>query len=469
MKFENVYFINGTAYAGKSTMVKLLAEKYDGIACEENYQDRLLENLDTKEFPNLTYTRDLQDWGEFVRRTPDEYEAWVNGVTKECTVLEIEILKDLVSRTKKKIFVDTNISVEILHEISDENHVLIMLADPNISVQRFFERPDKEKQFLYQLLLKEDNPEDKDLAEIYGYEVKRLNEQVKRNISRFPEDFMFQLNREEIPEGFSKSQFATLNEKSNRQGSNIKKMPFAFTEQGIYMLATVLRGELAEQQSIFIMRTFREMRHYIKQNQQFVTRSEMELLSSKVTEISVQTTGLIDKQKQTDQKVNLIQKNVEQLSENFISEKDVKNFVIYKGQKLEADIAYIEIYQQAKKSIYVVDDYMNAKSLQHLSQKADGVEVVLFTENGKGGRGFLTNSLVTDFQNEYPTIRIKPNPDCHDRLIILDYGEKTELVYHCGASSKDAGKKLCAINQITETAIIHPVIDRLLTLPDKQI
>ena len=158
VKFENVYFINGTAYAGKSTMVKLLAEKYDGIACEENYQDRLLENLDTKEFPNLTYTRDLQDWGEFVRRTPDEYEAWVNGVTKECTVLEIEILKDLVSRTKKKIFVD--ISVEILHKISDENHVLIMLADPNISVQRFFERPDKEKQFLYQLLLKEDNPED---------------------------------------------------------------------------------------------------------------------------------------------------------------------------------------------------------------------------------------------------------------------------------------------------------------------
>lgn len=235
------------------------------------------------------------------------------------------------------------------------------------------------------------------------------------------------------------------------------------------MLATVLRGELAEQQSIFIMRTFREIRHYIKQNQQFVTRSEMELLSSKVTEISVQTAGLIDKQRQTDQKVDLIQKNVKQLSENFISEKDVKNFVIYKGQKLEADIAYIEIYQQTKKSIYVVDDYMNAKSLQHLSQKANGVEVVLFTENGKGGRGFLTNSLVTDFQNEYPSLRIKPNPDCHDRLIVLDYGEETELVYHCGASSKDAGKKLCAINQITETAIIHPVIDRLLSLPDKQV
>lgn len=158
MKFENVYFINGTAYAGKSTMVKLLAEKYNGIACEENYQDKLLENLDAEEFPNLTYTRDLQDWSEFVRRTPDEYEVWVNGVTKECTVLEISILKDLVSKTKKKIFVDTNIPVETLHKISDKNHVLIMLADPNISIQRFFERSDKEKQFLYQLLLKENNP-----------------------------------------------------------------------------------------------------------------------------------------------------------------------------------------------------------------------------------------------------------------------------------------------------------------------
>ena len=280
---------------------------------------------------------------------------------------------------------------------------------------------------------------DKDLAEIYGYDVKRLNEQVKRNINRFPEDFMFQLKTSEITESL-KSQIATLNVSKNKRGMHIKKMPFAFTEQGIYMLATVLRGELAEQQSIFIMRTFREMRHYIKQNQQFVTRSEMELLSSKVTEISVQTAGLIDKQKQTVQKVNLIQKNVEQLSENFISEKDVKNFVIYKGQKLEADIAYIEIYQQAKKSIYVVDDYMNAKSLQHLSQKADGVGIILFTENGKGSKGFLTKSLVTDFQNEYPSLRIKPNPDCHDRLIVLDYGEETELVYHCGASSKDAGK-----------------------------
>ena len=303
---------------------------------------------------------------------------------------------------------------------------------------------------------------DKDLAEIYGYEVKKLNQQVKRNIERFPEDFMFRLSNSEIDS--VRSQIVTSRKKdffAGQEGGR-RYLPYAFTEQGIYMLATVLRGELAEQQSIFIMRTFREMRHYISQNQQFVTRNEMELLTAKVGTIT-------ERQDRMENKVDSIQKDLAILADNFITDKDKKNFVIYKGQKFEADIAYIEIYQQAKKSIYVVDDYMNAKSLQHLSQKADGVEVVLFTENGKGGKGFLTKSLVTDFQNEYTSLRIKPNPDCHDRLIVLDYGEETELVYHCGASSKDAGKKLCAINQITETAIIHPVIDRLLLLPDKEI
>ena len=91
---------------------------------------------------------------------------------------------------------------------------------------------------------------DYDLAAIYGYEVKRLNEQVKRNIVRFPDDFMFQLTRNEIPEEFLKSQIATLNEQGNRRGVHIKKLPYAFTEQGIYMLATVLRGELAERNKI---------------------------------------------------------------------------------------------------------------------------------------------------------------------------------------------------------------------------
>ncbi len=158
MKFNNVYFINGTAYAGKSTMVKLLAEKYHGIACEENYHESRMEGLNKDEFPCLTYTRDLVDWSRFIRRTPEEYAAWVDGVSKECEILELEILEEL-SKKNTKIFVDTNVSLETLKQLSDEEHVLIMLADPEISVSRFFERPDKEKQFLYQLLLQEPDPE----------------------------------------------------------------------------------------------------------------------------------------------------------------------------------------------------------------------------------------------------------------------------------------------------------------------
>lgn len=158
MRYEHVYFVNGTAYAGKSTLVKGLARKYNGIACEENYHNALLDELDPAEFPSLTYTRDLQDWHDFVRRTPDEYEAWIRRTSKECEILELRIL-DQLRYENKPIFVDTNISVETLREISDEKYVLIMLADPDISVNLFFNRPDREKQFLYRLMMEEKNPD----------------------------------------------------------------------------------------------------------------------------------------------------------------------------------------------------------------------------------------------------------------------------------------------------------------------
>lgn len=303
---------------------------------------------------------------------------------------------------------------------------------------------------------------DCDLAEIYGYEVKKLNQQVKRNISRFPEDFMFQLTTGEL-EMISRSQNVTLKER----GKNIKYNPHAFTEQGIYMLATVLRGELAERQSIFIMRTFREMRHYIMQNQQFVTKSEMKLVEAKMTDLKVHIEGLSDKQYKSENEIQRMNHKIDMLCENFITDKDYKEFVIYRGQKFEASVAYIEIYQQAEHSIYVVDDYVNTKTLQLLSQKKEGVEVVLFTENGHGRKGFLTAAVVDDFSSQYPKLRIKSNPDCHDRLIVLDYNQPTEQVFHCGASSKDAGKKLCAINKLENNSIIHPVMDKLLLGADK--
>lgn len=156
--FKNVYFINGTAYAGKSTMVKELAKKYDGIFCGENYNDSLMDTIDATHQPNLSYLDTIDSWQQFISRTPDEFNAWFEGCSEEGVDLEIIILLRHAA-TGKKIFVDTNISLDILKEISDYNHVLVMLAPKETSVNRFFEREDKEKQFIYQQLLLAPNPE----------------------------------------------------------------------------------------------------------------------------------------------------------------------------------------------------------------------------------------------------------------------------------------------------------------------
>ena len=162
MDRSGIYYVIGTSYAGKSTAVKNLAKKHGGIALEENYHDEKLPELDSREFPNLTYTRDLQDWHEFIRRTPDEYVTWLINVKKECETVELQMIADLLEKPEtrgRKIFVDTNICVGTLHTISDERHVLVMMAPPETGISRFFDRPDPEKQFLYKLMLEEPDPQ----------------------------------------------------------------------------------------------------------------------------------------------------------------------------------------------------------------------------------------------------------------------------------------------------------------------
>ncbi|MBR6029944.1 MAG: hypothetical protein IKP40_12740 [Clostridia bacterium] len=162
MNLKNVYFVIGTSYAGKSTLVRNIAAKRGGIELGENYHDARLPELDSREFPNLTYTRDLKDWHEFIRRTPDEYVTWLTNVKKECETVELQILAELLEKPETKnreIFVDTNISIETLRRLTDEKHVLVMLADPEIAIHRFFDRPDPEKQFLYRLMLEEPDPQ----------------------------------------------------------------------------------------------------------------------------------------------------------------------------------------------------------------------------------------------------------------------------------------------------------------------
>lgn len=156
--FKNVYFINGTAYAGKSTMVKMLAEKYNGICCCENYHDYFMDAINVQNQPNLSYFNTMKDWQEFVNRTPNEYEHWISWCNEEAAELEIIRLIQLITN-EKKIFVDTNISVEKLKEISDYRHVAIMLAPQSVSIERFFDREDEEKQFILKEIKKSENPE----------------------------------------------------------------------------------------------------------------------------------------------------------------------------------------------------------------------------------------------------------------------------------------------------------------------
>ena len=258
---------------------------------------------------------------------------------------------------------------------------------------------------------------DSDLAELYGYEVKKLNQQVKRNMDRFPEDFMFQLQKEEIPDS-SKSQIVTLNESGNKRGSNVKKLPYAFTEQGIYMLSTVLRGELAVKQSIFIMRAFREMRHFIANNAALFDRiSSVELRQ-------------LEYQKQTDKKFD-------QIFEYIGEHTETNQKLFFNGQIYDAFSLLIELIQKAEQEIILIDGYVDVSTLNILAKKQSGVTVTIYTFT----KTKLTAQDVAAFNAQYPKLEVKHTNIFHDRFLILD--DKT--VYHIGASLKDAGKKCFGI------------------------
>ena len=144
---KNVCFITGTAYAGKSTMAKMLAERYDMILCGENYHMDVSEIVATPQtHPDLCYNRQLTDWRDFVTRTPEEYERWIYSVGREAA--EFEVAQLIAISQNQKVIVDTNIPLDLLREISDYSRVAVMLAPSSMSVERFFDREDPEKQFL---------------------------------------------------------------------------------------------------------------------------------------------------------------------------------------------------------------------------------------------------------------------------------------------------------------------------------
>ena len=305
---------------------------------------------------------------------------------------------------------------------------------------------------------------DADLAEIYGYDTKGFNRQVKNNIEKFDGDFMFELTDEEVEYLRCKNCTANISSKSRYN-------PHVFTEQGLYMLMTVLKGPLAVKQSKALIRTFKKMKDYILENLNLIGQRELLQLSMETAnnriEISKINSDMISLEKQISDvaeglKDVVTKSELADMMNSFISDDDEK-WLMYNAKFSSADEVYESIYRQAKSSIYVVDNYIGLRTLVHLKNSPAGVDIILFSDNV--GNNKLHNIEFTDFCKEYPTINIsmqKTGGIFHDRFIVLDYGTADERVFLCGASSKDAGARITSIVEDYGTAKYNSVIAALL-------
>ena len=256
----------------------------------------------------------------------------------------------------------------------------------------------------------------------------------------------------------SKSQNVISIQTAGVKGGRSKPVK-AFTESGIYMLMTVLKGDLAIEQSKTLIRLFKSMKDFIIENQQLmITKKEYRALSEKVNS----NTG-----------------DIEEIKENMVTKADLSDFMklfdsgiehdeilILDGEPFKADLAYQKIYHRAKRKLIIIDDYISAKTLQHLLHSKPTVKLTIISDNK--ARPPLRNTEYADFQNENPgrTIDfITTATKAHDRYIVLDYNTKDMRIYHCGASSKDAGRKITTITQIKDMTGYRDMIKDLLANP----
>lgn len=277
---------------------------------------------------------------------------------------------------------------------------------------------------------------DVDLARLYGVETKRLNEQVKRNIERFPEDFMFQLTREEAES--SRSQFATLNEDGelsrsqiatlNGRGHNIKHLPYAFTENGIAMLSGVLRSQQAININIQIMRAFNTMRHFIATNAQVFQR--LEVIEHTQLSLVAHQEELAAHQTSTDQKLEEV---FHRLDEGAATPKEA---IFFEGQFFEARVLLEQIIKTATKLVIIIDGYIDAATFEMLDVRAKGVTADIYSDSEYKTLRDSHNAS----KGKQPVNTHKWSKSSHDRWVIID-----DTLYHCGHSVKDLGKKLSAI------------------------
>ena len=311
---------------------------------------------------------------------------------------------------------------------------------------------------------------DFELAEIYGYETKRFNEQVKNNIEKFDDDFRFQLTKEEWEN--LRSKISTS--KSETGSGGRRYLPYVFSEAGIYMLMTVLKGELAVKQSKALIRTFKQMKDYIVENQGLIGQREFLQLSMQITSNVVEMQDLRRDLMNVEDKVAGLVDNLgsvvhkSELSELIL---DLSNpqlkygFLLLNGEPIEANLAYKDIYSIAKKSIYIIDNYIGVKTLVLLKDIPSSVEITIFSDNvGKG----LHTLEYQDFCKEYPFRKVKfqkSGGEFHDRYIIIDWNTDKQRIYHCGASSKDAGQRITTISEVVDQVVYADLINKLLKNP----
>ena len=268
---------------------------------------------------------------------------------------------------------------------------------------------------------------DSDLARLYQVETKYLNRQRNRNAERFPEDFCFQLSKEEYE--ILRCQNVTS---KNENGSGGRRyLPYVFTEQGIAMLSSVLKSEIAAKTSINIMRAFVEMRKFlISNNEMFARLDRVEL-----------------KQLETDKKL-------EEVFDYIATTKEVKQKIFFNGQIYDAFSLMVELVEKVGTELILIDNYVDINTLNILSKKKDGVNVLIVTS----GNGNLTDKDVAKFNSQYPKLAVKISNDFHDRFFIIDRNE----VYHIGASIKDAGKKSFGITKLDVEDLTKSLLAKVL-------
>lgn len=264
---------------------------------------------------------------------------------------------------------------------------------------------------------------DSDLAEIYGYATKDFNRQVKNNIERFDEDFRFQLTDDEY-NAILRCKIST----SSWGGKRYK--PYAFTEQGIYMLMTVLKGDLAVAQSKTLIRLFREMKHFVQNNMLVFD----EIVSIKQHQLNTD--------KRVDELFTLLDKyNV----------KDTQG-IFYQGQIFDAYAKFKSFIQQATKEIVLIDNYVDVSTLERLADKNSGVPVKIYTAPNTR----LTAQDIQNFNTQYPTLTVNYTTRMHDRFMIID----NSILYHIGASLKDLGKK-CFAFDVFDASFIPDILAKI--------